>query len=133
MSQEMMVDFPGGKRVVARYNGFAIDTDQSSDNGGNGSAPEPYDLFLASLATCAGVYALGFCQRRDLPTSGLRVAMSWRREETSRRMAEIAIRVETGPDFPEKYLKPLERAISQCSVKKTLLDPPELTVEATRS
>lgn len=133
MTQEMVVTFPGGKRVDAHYGDFEIRTDQSVKDGGGGSAPEPYDYFLASLATCAGIYAVGFCQRRDLPTDDLRVVLSWQREEKSRRMAMITIRVETPADFPEKYLRPLERAVNQCSVKKTILDPPEFAVEAVRS
>lgn len=132
MTQEMAVSFPGGKKVDARYCEFTISTDQCVKDGGDGSAPEPYDYFLASLATCAGVYVLGFCQRRNLPTEGLRVLVSWQREEKTRRMAVITIRVEAPAAFPEKYLRPLERAVNQCSVKKTILDPPEFVVEATR-
>ena len=63
----------------------------------------------------------------------LRVVLTWQREEKSRRMATIGIRVETPTDFPEKYLRPIERAVNQCSVKKTMLDPPEFVVEAIRS
>lgn len=133
MTQEMLVSFPGGKRVEAQYGDFQIHSDQSVKDGGGGSAPEPYDYFLASLATCAGVYALGFCQRRDLPTEDLRVILSWQREEKTRRMATISIKVETPPDFPEKYLRPLVRAVNQCAVKKTILDPPEFLVEAVKS
>ncbi|MBW2050564.1 MAG: osmotically inducible protein OsmC, partial [Deltaproteobacteria bacterium] len=49
------VSFPGGKRVDAQIGGFTIKTDQSRDNGGDESAPEPFQLFLASIATCAGI------------------------------------------------------------------------------
>jgi putative redox protein len=132
MTQEMTVLFPGGKRADAQYGDFTIHTDQSIKDGGGASAPEPYDYFLASLATCAGVYALGFCHRRGLSTDDLRVILSWQREEKSRRMTTIGIKVETPDDFPEKYLRPLERAVNQCAVKKTMLDPPEFAVEATR-
>ena len=65
MSSEMTVSFPGGKRVTAHYDGFDIATDQGVDSGGTGTAPEPYDLFLASLATCAGYYVLKFCSSRS--------------------------------------------------------------------
>jgi len=49
------VSFPAGKRADAQFKGFTIQTDQSPRGGGEGSAPEPFDLFLASIATCAGV------------------------------------------------------------------------------
>ncbi|MCD4750963.1 MAG: OsmC family protein [Thermoanaerobaculales bacterium] len=132
MNDSMIVTFPGGKKVYADYNGFEIATDQHPDSGGEGSAPEPYDLFLASLATCAGIYVLGFCQSRNLPTEDVRIVQSWERDPDTRRMETFRIRVETPEDFPQKYLKVLKRAVNQCSVKKTILDPPEFVVEAVR-
>lgn len=131
MNNEMMVSFPGGKKVNAGYNGFEIATDQDLESGGEGLAPEPFDLFLASLATCAGFYVLGFCQRRDLPVEDIRVTQSWERDPESRRVTTINISVETPPDFPVKYHKALERSIDQCSVKKTILDPPDFVVKTT--
>ena len=67
----IMVTFPGGKRVDAQVGNFVIATDQPVSGGGGEAAPAPFDLFLASIATCAGIYALGFCQARGLPTEGL--------------------------------------------------------------
>lgn len=131
MSNEMTVNFPGGKRVNAGYKHFEIVTDQEEESGGGGSAPEPFDLFLASLATCAGFYVLGFCQRRGLSAEDLRVTQRWERDPESRRVTTISIAVETPPEFPEKYHKALERSIHQCSVKKTILDPPDFIVKTT--
>ncbi len=130
MSNEMKVVFPGGKKVNVQYDGFEIETDQAVDAGGEGMAPEPYDLFLASLATCAGIYIVGFCERRNLSLEGISVTQSWERDTEARRMATIRITVETPPDFPHKYLKAIERSVHQCAVKKTILDPPEFIVEA---
>lgn len=126
----MTVRFPGGEKVAADYSGFEILTDQSPKNGGEGSAPEPFDLFLASLATCAGIYVLRFCTKRDLDTEGLAITQSWRRDEKTRRIEEIALTIQAPAGFPEKYLPALERAAAQCSVKKTLQDPPDFVVTA---
>ncbi len=128
-SKTMTVSFPGGKRVNASYEGFEIATDQDTDSGGDGSAPEPFDYFLASLATCAGIYVLGFCQKRDIPHDGISLFQSWEREEKTNRLTKVRISIEVPPDFPEKYQKALVRAASQCSVKKTLENPPEFVVE----
>ncbi len=128
-SRSMTVSFPGGKRVDASYNGFEIATDQAPDGGGNGSAPEPFDLFLASIATCAGIYVLGFCQKRDIPHDGIRIVQSWERDEKSRRLTTIRIGIEVPPEFPEKYHAALVRAADQCAVKKTMQDPPDFQVE----
>jgi ribosomal protein S12 methylthiotransferase accessory factor len=128
-SNTMKVSFPGGKRVNASYDGFEIATDQAVDSGGEGSAPEPYDYFLASLATCAGIYVLGFCQKRDIPYDGISLSQSWEREEKTKRLSNVRIAIEVPAGFPEKYHRALVRAASQCSVKKTLENPPEFFVE----
>lgn len=130
MTQTMEIHFPGGRRVNARYDGFEIATDQSPDSGGEGSAPEPFDLFLASLGTCAGVYVSAFCDKRGISTDGIRIVQSWSRDQETRKLTEIRIDIEVPPDFPEKYLTALERAADQCSVKKVLKDPPELVTRA---
>ena len=129
MSNTMTVSFPGGKRVNASYDGFEIATDQAVDSGGDASAPEPFDLFLASIATCAGIYVLSFCQNRNIPYHGISLTQSWEREEKTNRLAAVRFSIEVPADFPDKYHKALVRAASQCSVKKTLENPPEFTVE----
>ena len=128
-SKTMTVSFPGGKRVNASYNGFEIATDQAVDSGGDGSAPEPYDYFLASLATCAGIYVLGFCQKRDIPHDGISLTQSWEHDEKAKHLTNVRISIEVPTGFPDKYRKALVRAASQCSVKKTLENPPEFVVE----
>ena len=129
MSSEMTVDFPGGKKVTAHYDGFDIATDQGVDSGGEGTAPEPYDLFLASLATCAGYYVMKFCDGRSIPTDSVSIHQSWERNE-DKKLVRIAIRIQVPPDFPEKYHKAIVRAANTCTVKKTLADPPQITTEA---
>jgi ribosomal protein S12 methylthiotransferase accessory factor len=128
-SNTMTVSFPGGKRVNASYDGFEIATDQAVDSGGDGSAPEPYDYFLASLVTCAGIYVLGFCQKRSIPYDGISLTQNWEHEEKTNRLAAVRISIEVPAEFPDKYHKALVRAASQCSVKKTLESPPEFVVE----
>ena len=128
-SNSMKVSFPGGKRVNASYDGFEIATDQAVDSGGEGTAPEPYDYFLASLATCAGIYVLGFCQKRDIPYDGISLSQSWEREEKTKRLTNVRIAIEVPVDFPEKYRDALVRVANQCTVKKTLENPPEFVVE----
>ena len=128
-STTMTVSFPGGKRVDASYNGFEIKTDQDVDSGGDASAPEPFDYFLASLATCAGIYVLGFCQKRDIPHGGISLVQSWERDEKSKRLTTIRIAIEVPSDFPDKYRDALVRVANQCAVKKTIENPPDFVVE----
>ena len=76
---EIHVQSPGGLLVDARFGDFKISTDQPVADGGTNTAPSPFDLFLASLATCAGYYVTAFCRERDLPTEGIALKMtnSW--------------------------------------------------------
>ncbi len=124
----MEVSFPGGKRVDASFDGFTLKTDQSRAGGGDASAPEPFSLFLASLATCAGIYVLGFCQARNIPTEGIRLTQESTHEEG--RLKKVHIKITLPPSFPEKYVNAVKAAANGCKVKKTLADPPEILVDA---
>ena len=126
----MEVRFPGGVAVEAIHAGMTIRTDQPVAAGGAGSAPSPFDLFLVSIATCAGFYALRFCQERGLPTEGLGVTMDWERSPETKLISKIRISVKLPEGFPEKYRAAILRATDQCAVKKHLVSPPEIEVEA---
>lgn len=127
---EMNITFPGGKRVDAELMGQVVQTDQSKQAGGEGSAPEPYLHFLASIGTCAGIYVLGFCQARDIPTDGLRLVQQMDFDQVTGRLRKIAIEILLPAGFPEKYIEPVRRAADACAVKKTILAPPEFEVTA---
>lgn len=120
------VSFPGGVQVAAHVGSFDILTDQPPEDGGSNAAPSPYDLFLSSMATCAGFYALRFCQQRQLPTEGLAIALDIERHPDTRRLETIRMTLSLPTDFPEKYQKAIMRSVDQCSVKKALSDPPEI-------
>jgi len=127
-SQRVEVTFPGGKRVDAIVGHHVVHTDQELEHGGGGSAPEPFDLFLASLATCAGLYVLAFCQTRHIPTEQLKLVQEQVVEDG--KLQRIVLRILLPPDFPEKYVDSVRAAANGCRVKKTLANPPELEVVA---
>ena len=124
----MKILFPGGLQVEAIHEGFRIRTDQPVAQGGGGAAPSPFDLFLASIGTCAGFYALRFCQQRNLDTAGLALSLDPERDATGKRVIRIGIDIELPAAFPEKYREALQRAVGQCSVKRHLAEPPEFDV-----
>lgn len=126
---EMTIEFPGGKRVDAHLPNTVIHTDQSKDNGGDGSAPEPYAHFLASVGTCAGIYVLGFCRSRDLPTEGIRLVQRMEWDAKGFKLEKVEIEIEVPDSFPAKYHKALVRAADMCAVKRTIFNPPEFTIE----
>ncbi len=126
---EMVIDFPGGARVDAHFGPFTVMTDQSPQGGGESSAPTPFALFLASLGTCAGIYVLGFCRQRGLPTEGIRILQRMGYNPTSGKLERVDMDIQVPAAFPEKYHEALIRAASQCAVKKQLEHPPAIEVK----
>lgn len=124
----MEVRFPGGVSVEAVFKGHTVRTDQPVPLGAD-SAPSPFDLFLASLATCMGFYALRFCQERKLSTEGLALRLTTRRDEERKRLGAVRVEVTPPAGFPEKYRDSLLRAVDQCAVKKHVVEPPAFEVE----
>jgi len=126
----MTVSFPGGKRVDAEYGGFTIRTDQTPQGGGEGSAPQPFDLFLASIATCAGIYVKGYCDTRGIPTEDLGLEMHIERDHEQHRIGKLVLDIKLPAGFPEKHREAVIRAADLCSVKKHILNPPAFEVRA---
>ena len=125
---DMVVTFPGGVRVDAQFGPHTIRTDQPQRGGGEDSAPAPFSLFLASIATCAGIYVLGFCKQRELPTDGISLVQRIEIDPRTGLVGQIAIDIQVPPGFPEKYHEALIRAATQCAVKKHLEHPPAFEV-----
>jgi ribosomal protein S12 methylthiotransferase accessory factor len=121
------VTFPGGVTVDATFRGHIVKTDQPSPLGGD-TAMSPFDLFLASIATCMGFYALRFCQERKIDTVGLSLSLTPRRDPSTKRLSDIGVELQTPPGFPDKYEKAIHRAMDECAVKKVLLDPPRFEI-----
>ena len=126
----MHISFPGGVAVDVNHNGFTINTDQPEHNGGANSAPNPFDLFLASIGACAGFFALRFCQQRELSTEGMSLKLETVRDEEKRLPAKVQIKINLPVGFPEKYKNAIIKATDQCAVKRSIFDPPEFEVIA---
>jgi len=129
----MTITFPGGAAVDAHFKNFTVHTDQSVQYGGLGAAPEPFDLFLASLGACAGLFALRFCQQRGIDTTGLGVTLATQQNAEHNRLSAVRIEIQLPPGFPEKYEDAIVRAADQCTVKRHILEPPSLAVAAVRA
>jgi ribosomal protein S12 methylthiotransferase accessory factor len=126
---EMIIDFPGGAKVDAHFGGFTVQTDQPPQGGGTGSAPTPFAVFLASLGACAGIYVLGFCKQRNLPTDGVRIVQRMQRNPVDKGMVDmIELEIQVPPEFPEKYYSALVRSADQCLVKRHFAKPPEFDI-----
>ncbi len=129
MNENIKVSFPGGKKVDAEYRGFVIKTDQPVSQGGEGTAPAPFDLFLASIATCAGLYVLAFNQSRGLSFEHISLVLKKERNPETKRIEKIFIDINLPADFPEKYKSAVIKSVNSCAVKIHMLYPPEFIVE----
>ncbi|MBI3160421.1 MAG: OsmC family protein [Chloroflexi bacterium] len=125
---EMIVDFPGGARVDTHFGPYTVATDQPPAGGGAGSAPTPFAVFLASVGACAGIYVLGFCKQRGLPTDGLRIVQRAHADPLTGLIGEIALEIQVPPTIPAKYHEALVRSADQCLVKKHFEHPPQFQI-----
>ncbi len=114
------ISFPGNKKIDVSFNGFVIKTDQTEKNGGNNTAPEPFKIFLSSLGSCAGIYALSFCNTRKLDTSDMCLFLEASFKKGQKLIDQINITLHVNQLFPEKYIKPIIKSMNGCAVKNQL-------------
>ncbi|HLO90171.1 MAG: OsmC family protein [Chloroflexota bacterium] len=126
----MDIYFEGKKKVIAEYRGHKIITDQPVKAGGEGSAPAPFDLFLASLGTCAGIYVKSFCDQRDISTEGIRLTQETVHNPETMLISDLTITIHLPADFPAKYKDAVINAANLCAVKRHLHNPPNMVVKA---
>ncbi len=124
---EMIIDFPGGAKVDAHFGPFTIPTDQPPPSG-EASAPTPFDVFLAALGTCAGIYVLGFCRKRGISTEGMRLIQRTHADPATGLVDKIDLEIQVPPSFPKEYYSALIRSAELCKVKKTLEQPPQFEI-----
>ena len=128
---DITVSFRGGKRVDAAVGGHVVPTDQPVAGEGEDAAPAPFDVFLASLATCAGIYVLGFCQARSIPTDGIRLVQHHDHDPVTHALHGVELEIQLPLGFPDKYKDAVVRAAEGCKVKKLLASPPAIAVRST--
>ncbi len=124
----LTITLDGGKKVSAHFQGHTVLTDQPVGAGGENSAPAPFDLFLASLGTCAGIYVKSFCDQRNLPSDNIRIIQTVEYDPDKRLPSKIGINIQLPPDFPEKYRDAVVNVAQLCAVKRAIADPPVFDV-----
>ena len=125
---DIEVYFEEGAKVNARIGKHLVKTDQTERGGGEDSAPAPFDYFLVSLATCAGIYVKVFCDKRGIDSSEIRINQKHRVDPQTHKLVGIDLDILLPADFPEKYREAVLKAADQCAVKRMLKDPPEIEV-----
>jgi len=125
------VEFGDNVKIAAHLDGLSVPTDQSVKEGGDGTAPNPFQLFLASLATCAGYYAKQFCDKRAISTEGLGLSVRCEFAEKEYRIENIIYELTLPEGFPEKYVSAIHRAIDLCTVKRHVCNAPAFEIVTT--
>lgn len=125
---DIEVSFPGGARVDARIGPHTVRTDQPRESGGEASAASPFETFLASIGTCAGIYVLGFCKRRGLSADGVRIVERVETDPATHMVHTIRLDIHVPAGFPEEYRGALIRSADLCAVKKHMENPPRFEI-----
>jgi putative redox protein len=127
----MEITFDGGKVVTAHSHGHIIKTDQPVSSGGFDSAPAPFELFLASIGTCAGIYVKSFCDNRKIPTENIKIIQRTEYDKETGLPVNITLDIQLPADFPEKYIAPVISVAELCKVKKSIVNPPVFQIIST--
>ncbi len=125
---EMEIFFEENKKVNAKFNGNIIKTDQPAQGGGDGTAPAPFDLFLASIGTCAGIYVKGFCDQRGIDSSNIKIIQKMNFNPMTRLIDKMDLEIQLPADFPEKYKEAVINSANLCAVKRHMQEPPKFDV-----
>lgn len=126
-ARELQITLAGDRRIDARLGEYVVHTDQPVDKGGGGAAPSPFDLFLASIGTCAGIFVQGFCAQRGIPFEQIRIAEKVEFDDAGV-LVRVDLQLELPPEFPEKYRDAVLKVVEQCSVKKAIAAQPKFDV-----
>lgn len=126
---EIKVNFLDNLRLEAKFDDFTVIADQPIRYKGDGSAPGPFDYFLASSALCAAYFVKLYCQTRDIPTEHIRLSQNNIVDPENRYAQIFKIQVELPADISEKDRQGILRSIDRCTVKKVVQQGPEFIIE----
>jgi ribosomal protein S12 methylthiotransferase accessory factor len=98
------------------------------NSGGQNSAPSPFELFLASIGTCTGIYVKSFCDNRKIPTDNIKIIQNAEYDEETGLPVNIKLDIKLPPDFPDKYKEAVISVAELCKVKKAMASPPAFEV-----
>ncbi len=126
---EIKVNFLDNLRLEAKFDDFTVVADQPIRYKGDGSAPGPFDYFLASSALCAAYFVKLYCQTRDIPTENIRLSQNNIVDPDNRYNQIFKIQVELPAEISEKDRQGILRSIDRCTVKKVVQTGPEFVIE----
>jgi len=126
---EIKVNFLDKLRLEAKFDDFTVIADQPIRYKGDGSAPGPFDYFLASSALCAAYFVKLYCNTRNIPTENIRLSQNNIVDPENRYKQIFKIQVELPEDISEKDRQGILRSIDRCTVKKVVQEGPDFIIE----
>ncbi len=126
---EIKVNFLDKLRLEAKFDDFTVVADQPIRYKGDGSAPGPFDYFLASSALCAAYFVKLYCDTRHIPTNNIRLSQNNMVDPENRYQQIFKIQVELPADLSDKDRQGILRSIERCTVKKVVQAGPEFVIE----
>jgi len=128
----MEITFDGKKVITAHLDGHVLRTDQPVEAGGNNTAPTPFELFMASIGTCAGIYVKSFCDNRSIPAEGIKIIETAIYDKETGLPTNIDLEIQLPADFPEKYVASVINVAELCKVKKTIMSQPKFKITTSK-
>ncbi len=129
MNKRINLVFPGGKKVDAQMDGMTVHTDQAVQDGGEGSAPAPFDYYFVALATCSGITAKAYCDRNHISSDGLAVVLESDWDGSTHRYDRITTKITLPHNFPEEHRERFYKRVDACVVKKHIIKAPTFVLE----
>jgi ribosomal protein S12 methylthiotransferase accessory factor len=126
----MEITLEDKKKVIAKFGNYKVITDQPVEAGGEATAPSPFEMFLLSIGTCAGIFVKSFCDQRGIPTKDIKIIQTFDYNPETHLIGKINLNIQLPSDFPEKYKSAVISSANLCTVKKHLATPPEIEVTA---
>jgi len=126
---EVTVEYLGAAQFEVRARNHKVACDQPEENGGFNEGMTPPELFLASLGTCAGYYAAEYLKARQLPTEGMRIHVTAEKAKSPARLSSFLIKVHLAAALDDQRKIGLLRAIRNCLIHNTLLNPPKIELQ----
>lgn len=130
---EMNVRSLGKLKIEVSYGDYKVMSNHSVEGGGDGTAPNPFELFIASIAACSGYYAYSFCNARNIPTENITVKLTADMDAKKKMVEDIHVEVQLPPEFPVKYEASIIKAVEFCTVKRHLESPPAIHLKTAKT
>lgn len=127
--ETMTISWVGGVQLSAEIRNHRVLVDQPVEEGGQDQGITPVEMFVASLGTCIGYFAVRFCQRHKIPTAGLKIGMEWAYAEQPHRIGTIIAHVDLPGKLDPAMRDRLRKVLEGCTVHNSITITPKISIQ----